>query len=415
MRRVLIPVVIGVLVFAALRFSTESSKSILEERADSTGFAFIEVADTLSRGSSLYASMIDCGLAVDQATKIIQALSSKFDHRTCKPGEHYVALVDSNGLVQSFIYHKRGGVIYKVEADSTGYVVTRSEIPTIPVTRRLEGEITTSLWDAIVAQGESPEIALKLADVFAWEIDFLTDPRVGDRFSIIFEEIWRGDEKAGIGNILAALYINDGKEHIAIGFPDQDGKMRYYDEAGNSVERVFLRSPLNYRRISSYFSGRRFHPILKVYRPHYGIDYAAPVGTPVVSIGDGRVVFAGWNGGFGRYVEIKHNAVYTSCYGHLSRIERGIRPGAHVKQGQVIGYVGATGLATGPHLDFRIKKFGSYVNPLSIEHPRAEPVAQERMEEFLALESKMVAALRSSLSVASAPDTSQQGVEGQIQ
>lgn len=407
MRKLLAPLVMVILTVAILRLSSDVSQAIFEETTASKLCSLVEVADTLSKGSSLYASMLDCGLAADQVVKIVQALSSRFDHRSCKPGDYYVALVDSNGLVQSFTYHRKSGVIYKVEADSGGYVVTRSEMPTIPVTRRLEGEIRTSLWDAIVGRGESPELALKLADVFAWEIDFLTDPRVGDTFTIIFEEIWRGDERVGIGNILAAMYVNEGKEHIAIGFPDQDGKMRYYDQAGNSVERVFLRSPLNYRRISSYFSRSRFHPILKTYRPHYGIDYAAPAGTPVVSIGDGRVVWAGWNGGFGRYVEIRHNGVYTSCYGHLSRIEKGVVLGARVKQGQVIGYVGSTGLATGPHLDFRIKRLGTYVNPLSIEHPRAEPVSGERMEEFLELQTKMVSALHSSVWVASAQSDSQ--------
>jgi murein DD-endopeptidase MepM/ murein hydrolase activator NlpD len=160
--------------------------------------------------------------------------------------------------------------------------------------------------------------------------------------------------------------------------------MEYYDCDGNSVRRVFLKSPLNYRRISSYFSNRRFHPILKTYRPHHGVDYAAPTGTPVVSIGDGRVTKAGWNGGMGNYVEIRHNNIYTSCYGHLSRYGRGVRGGVRVKQGQIIGYVGSTGLSTGPHLDFRVKKYGSYVNPLTIDYPRGEPVGEERKEAFFA-------------------------------
>jgi murein DD-endopeptidase MepM/ murein hydrolase activator NlpD len=157
---------------------------------------------------------------------------------------------------------------------------------------------------------------------------------------------------------------------------------------------VFLKSPLNYRRISSYFSHRRFHPILRVYRPHYGVDYAAPTGTPIVSIGDGRVIHAGWKGGLGKYVEISHNNVYRSCYGHLSRYGRGIRKGARVSQGQVIGYVGSTGLSTGPHLDFRIKKFGSYVNPLRIEYPRVEPVSDDRRPEFITIRDKLLKALR---------------------
>jgi len=170
--------------------------------------------------------------------------------------------------------------------------------------------------------------------------------------------------------------------------------MQYYDAEGNSLQRVFLKSPLNYRRISSYFSRRRFHPILKIYRPHYGVDYAAPTGTPVVTIGDGRVVYAGWKGGLGRYVEIRHNNVYTSCYGHLSRFAKGIRRGARVRQGQVIGYVGATGLATGPHLDFRVKRFGSYVNPLTVDYPRAEPLPEDKKDEFFARRDSILQGLK---------------------
>jgi murein DD-endopeptidase MepM/ murein hydrolase activator NlpD len=158
---------------------------------------------------------------------------------------------------------------------------------------------------------------------------------------------------------------------------------------------VFLKSPLNYRRISSYFSNSRYHPILKIRRPHHGIDYAAPTGTPVVSIGDGRVTRAGWNGGFGKYVEIRHNNVYTTCYGHLSGYGKGVRKGARVRQGQVIGYVGSTGLSTGPHLDFRVKKFGSYVNPLRMDYPKGEPVAEERREDYFKARDEIMKGLKS--------------------
>ena len=294
----------------------------------------------------------------------------------------------------SLCYHKGLREIYSVSKDSSGYAVTRDEIPVTVVTRRVEGELRTSLWDACLDTGEDPQIALKLSDVLGWDVDFVTDPRRGDTFTIIFEELYCDGAKIGLGNVVGAVYVNEGREHFAIGFEEPDGTMEYYDLDGNSVRRVFLKSPLNYRRISSYFSNRRFHPILKIYRPHYGIDYAAPTGTPVVTIGDGRVTKAGWNGGFGNYVEIHHNSMYTSCYGHLSKYGRGIKRGAHVSQGQVIGYVGATGLATGPHLDFRVKKYGSYVNPLAIDYPRGEPVGEERKEAFFARRDLVLKGLR---------------------
>jgi murein DD-endopeptidase MepM/ murein hydrolase activator NlpD len=206
----------------------------------------------------------------------------------------------------------------------------------------------------------------------------------------------------GIGDVIGTRYVNRDKEYLAFGFRDEDGKMEYYDYDGNSVRRVFLKSPLNFRRISSYFSNRRFHPILKVYRPHLGIDYAAPTGTPIVSIGDGRVAYVGWKGGFGKYVEIRHNNVYTTCYGHLSRYGKGVRKGARVSQGQVIGYVGATGLATGPHLDFRVKKFGSYVNPLRIEYPKGDPIREDAKMEYFAARDVVLKGLRNG-EVAAAP------------
>jgi len=341
--------------------------------------------DTLSLGESLYTSLISVGLNASHVIRVLDVLGEEVNLRSCKPGDSYTAEVDQDGSISSLCYKKGLTEIYRVHSDSMGYVVTKDEIPLIAVTRRVEGTIETSLWEAFLAIDEDPEIALKLADILGWEIDFVTDPRRGDTFVIIFEEMFCQDRRLGIGDVIGARYVNEGEEYLAFGFADEDGRMEYFDFDGNSVRRVFLKSPLNYRRISSYFSNRRFHPILRIYRPHHGIDYAAPTGTPVVSIGDGRVAYAGWKGGFGRYVEIRHNNVYTSCYGHLSRYGRGVRKGARVVQGQVIGYVGSTGLSTGPHLDFRVKKFGSYVNPLRIDYPKGEPVAEDRKEDFFAV------------------------------
>lgn len=342
------------------------------------------VTDTLMAGESLYASMVTKGISAPKALEVLRALSSELDPRSCKPGDSYAACIDSAGSIKLFSFQRGLTETYVAELDSAGYRILKKHKSLTYLTRRISGTISTSLWEAFLEIGEDPEVALKLADVFAWEIDFLTDPRQGDTFVIIFDEIYCDGRRIGTGDILGARYVNRGHEYLAFGFPGEDGKMEYFDESGNSLERVFLKSPLNYRRITSYFSRRRFHPILKIYRPHYGVDYAAPTGTPVVSIGDGRVVYAGWKGGFGRYIEIRHNNVYSTSYGHLSRFARGIHKGVRVKQGQVIGYVGATGLATGPHLDFRVKRFGSYVNPLTVDYPRAKPLPEEKRDEFFA-------------------------------
>jgi murein DD-endopeptidase MepM/ murein hydrolase activator NlpD len=342
------------------------------------------VEDTLSSGQSLYTSLVGSGVDASRAIEVLDVLGGSVNLRSCKPGDSYTAEMSSDGAIVSLCYRRGLREIYRVSLDSLGYDVAADTIPLTVFTRRIEGVLKTCLWEACLEAGEDPQIALKLSDVLGWEIDFVTDPRAGDTFTMIYEELYCDGRKVGLGDVLGAVYVNEGEEHIAIGFAEPDGTMEYYDCEGNSVRRVFLKSPLNYRRISSYFSNRRFHPILKIYRPHYGVDYAAPTGTPVVTIGDGRVTRAGWNGGFGNYVEIRHNNIYTSCYGHLSKYGRGIRGGARVRQGQIIGYVGATGLATGPHLDFRVKKYGSYVNPLAIDYPRGEPVGEERKEAFFA-------------------------------
>jgi murein DD-endopeptidase MepM/ murein hydrolase activator NlpD len=226
------------------------------------------------------------------------------------------------------------------------------------------------------------EIAYMLSEIFAWQIDFSTDLRKGDYFRAIVEEYRGRDEKIKINTILAAEFYNNGKLYQAFRYADPDGRVDYYDGTGTSVRRKFLKSPLKYKRISSRFSRRRLHPILKIYRPHLGVDYAAPSGTPVVSVGDGEVVLAGWKGGFGNCVKVRHNGIYQTLYGHLRGFARGIRRGKRVKQGQVIGYVGSTGLSTGPHLDFRLTVRGKYVNPLTINLPAADPVKKAYRDEF---------------------------------
>jgi murein DD-endopeptidase MepM/ murein hydrolase activator NlpD len=366
---------------------------------------FAVVEDTLSSGQSLYTSLVGGGIDASRAVEVLDVLGETVNLRSCKPGDSYTAEISEDGVVVALCYRRGLRELYHVRMDSSGYKVAADTVPVTVITKRVEGVLETCLWEACLEAGEDPQIALKLSDVLGWEIDFVTDPRKGDTFTMIYEELYCEGRKIGLGNVIGAVYTNEGDEHVAIGFAEPDGTMEYYDCEGNSVRRVFLKSPLNYRRISSYFSHRRFHPILKTYRPHYGVDYAAPTGTPVVSIGDGRVTRAGWNGGMGNYVEIRHNNIYSSCYGHLSKYGRGVRGGVRVKQGQVIGYVGSTGLSTGPHLDFRVKKYGSYVNPLTIDYPRGEPVGEERKEAFFARRDLVLKGLKSrELAAVESPD-----------
>lgn len=339
---------------------------------------------TVDRGVSLFDDLVAGGVDPGETEKLISALSDSdlLDMRRLKPGERYEVLTNEGGEVTSFEYVR--GVTERITAVKTDgdFSCELVKTPLDKRIKRIEGTVNSSLWESMVGAGTSPEVVLKLADVFAWEIDFLTDPRDGDSYALVVEEFCLDGKVLEHGDILAAVYRGRSRSWTAIGFIGEDGVRRYYAPDGRSVKRTFLKSPLNYRRISSYFTHRRFHPILKRYRPHLGVDYAAATGTPVVSIGDGVVVKVGWNGGFGNYVEVRHNSVYSTCYGHLSKYGRGIRRGVRVKQNQIIGYVGSTGLSTGPHLDFRVKKHGNYVNPLRVESPRAEPVAEAEMARF---------------------------------
>ncbi|HVP57939.1 MAG TPA: M23 family metallopeptidase [bacterium] len=384
------------LVALAILLLSRPQKPILDQEPPPPAAQVTEVSvqDTLSRGESLYASLLSKGISGSKALNLLSALGQRLNLRSCGTGDSYEASIDETGTIVSMLYHKGFKQLFRVHADSVGagYVVSQGVVEPVGVTRRIEGKLTSCLWDAFTSIGEDPTIALKLADVFAWELDFVTDPRVGDTFTIVFDELRYPSGQVEIGDVLCARYVNDGKEHRVFRFEDEPGKPGYYDYDGSSARRVFLKSPLSYRRISSFFSGARLDPILKVYRPHYGVDYAAPMGTPVVSIGDGRVVMAGWNDGFGRYVEIRHNGMYASCYGHLSGFGDGVRSGSMVSQGQVIGYVGSTGMSTGPHLDFRIKKYGSYVNPLTLDCPRAEPVSDAHKAAFIELRDTLIKA-----------------------
>jgi murein DD-endopeptidase MepM/ murein hydrolase activator NlpD len=262
-----------------------------------------------------------------------------------------------------------------------------SEILTIPSsteTAGVSGEIRGSLFESVIDAGEKPELAMRLAEIFGWDLDFYTDPRPGDTFRIVVEKKkFANGETASYGRILVAEYNNAGRSYRAVLFHDVSGRPAYFTPDGKSMKKAFLHSPLKFAAvISSHYSTHRFHPILKAYRPHLGIDYAAPVGTPVQTIGEGRVAFAGPKGGAGNLIEVQHTNGYTTYYMHLSRVL--VRTGQHVEQGQRIGLVGMTGLATGPHLDFRIQKQGQFLNFERLGLPTADPVSRRDWNEFAA-------------------------------
>ena len=272
-----------------------------------------------------------------------------------------------------------------ITRDAEGFVSRKVVLPITKKTGSLYINITENLSSAMPStHKEYHKLALKLSDIYAWDIDFSSDIRSGDSVKVIVEELWVGEVFKGYGDILAAEFVNNGKIHEAYRY-ETDGYVDYYDSQGKSLRKALLRSPLKFKYISSRFSKRRYHPILRINRPHLGVDYAAPTGTPVSSAGSGTVQFTGYKGQNGRMVKIKHRGGYTTYYGHLSKIPKKIRKGVKVSQGDIIGYVGSTGLSTGPHLDYRIKFNGRFVDPMKIKLPRGTSVPKKRMAEFRAI------------------------------
>lgn len=296
-----------------------------------------------------------------------------FDVRRMRAGNNYTILCTNDTLqsVQYFVY----------EDTPTSYVVfdLRDSVHMHKGEKEIEirtqttaGVIETSLWNAMVASETNPNLANDLSEIYAWTIDFFGIQK-GDSYKVVYDELYVEDERIGIGKVHAALFNHAGHDYYSFYYV-QDSTGDYFDDEANSMRRTFLKAPLHFKRISSRFSNSRLHPILKVRRPHHGVDYAAAYGTPVVAIGDGVVTYAARKGANGNLVKIKHNGTYTTAYLHLSKFGKGIKTGAHVKQGDVIGYVGSTGRSTGPHLDFRFYRNGQAIDPLKVKSPPANPV-----------------------------------------
>jgi len=260
-------------------------------------------------------------------------------------------------------------------------------------TRTVRGGIESSLFEAVAASGADDQTALALADIFGWDIDFVLDVRPGDTFVITYDEIWRDGAYLHDGPIEAAEFVNQGREYRAVRYTDAEGHAQYYTPDGRSLHRPFLRTPVEFTRVSSRFNSARLHPILNVIRAHHGVDYAAPIGTPVHAAGDGRIRFAGVLGGYGNMVEIEHSRSITTVYAHLARFAHGIHAGAQVTQGEVIAYVGMTGLATGPHLHYEYRVNGVFRNPQTIALPSAAPIDARYRADFLQHSTPLLASL----------------------
>jgi murein DD-endopeptidase MepM/ murein hydrolase activator NlpD len=289
-----------------------------------------------------------------------------------------------DGTLKQFLYEVDPEKNLKVYLTQEGY---RAALEPIGLETRLQlvaGTIQGSLFRTINELNEGDQLALELAEIFSWDFDFNSELRQSDHFKVAVEKKYLNGQFLKYGKILAAEFSNRGRLYSAFYFSDQEGYSGYYNAAGQSLKRSLLKAPIKFSRITSVFTRKRFHPLLNEYRPHMGVDYAAQTGTPVYAAGNGRVEFAGWRGGLGRSIELSHQGGLSSMYGHLSRFATGVYVSAQVKQGQVIGYVGATGLATGPHLDYRILRNGKFVNPVSLRSEPSVPIKSEYQAEFQA-------------------------------
>ncbi len=324
--------------------------------------------------------------------RLVEAARPVYDLARVSVGRPFALALGPDGLLRAFTYRIDELQMLRVIRQGEGLeaeLLTRAYETQVAV---IEGEIESSLFATIAAIGEHDQLAFDLSEIFAWDIDFNTEIQRGDSFRVAVEKLSLDGRFVRYGRILAATFHRGERTLRAVRYEGSQGA-GYYDLEGTPLRKAFLRSPLRFTRISSRFSRRRLHPILKVRRPHLGIDYAAPRGTPVLAASDGVVIAAGSSGGYGRTVRLRHANGYRTLYGHLSRIS--VRKGQRVSQGQKIGAVGSTGLSTGPHLDYRMSLNGKYVDPLRIQLPPAEPIPEEELAAFEVARARHLAILES--------------------
>lgn len=356
--------------------------------------SFIVEEGTVKNNQYLSQILNGKGVGLGKVDQIVRNSAAIFDVRKIKSGNKFTFFLSPDSVREAryFVYENSATEYFVYELFDSLSVYKGEKA----VTKRIctvSGVISSSLWNTMRDNGIDPMLALLLEDIYQWTIDFFAIQK-NDRFRVIYEELFVDSVSVGLGEVYAVQFDHYGQENYAFRF-FQDNRFDYFDDEGQSLRKAFLKAPLKFSRISSRFSNSRLHPVLRIRRPHHGVDYAAPKGTPVMSIGDGTVIERAYQaGGGGNYVKIKHNSVYSTVYMHLSGFGKGIVQGVRVKQGQVIGFVGSTGLSTGPHLDFRVFRNGSPVDPLKVEAPPVEPVKQENLTGFQMLRDSMMLELQ---------------------
>lgn len=350
---------------------------------------FIVTYDTIKPKETLAEVLFGFGFSAQQIHDLTQCPDSIFDERKIRPGQACAMLYNPDNTARYFVYETspKSYVTFDI---ANKFQATRCEKPTSWRTSEVAGRVNSSLWVAMEQSGASPQLAVLMSHIFGWSIDFF-GIQSGDEFRLVYSREYVEETPLNNYRIDAASFCASGNTVYAIPFTQGGEGELFYNIDGNSLEGAFLKAPLDFYRISSKFSNSRYHPVLKRYRAHHGVDYAAPTGTPVYAIGSGKVIKKGYqaNGG-GNYIKIRHNSTYTTTYMHLSKFAKGLKEGDFVKQKQIIGYVGSTGLSTGPHLDFRVHENGKPVNPLTIKSQPKMPISEANREAFTAVKDSLV-------------------------
>lgn len=352
-----------------------------------------DYAGIVGRNTSFFDLMRQCGLDPPSIKWIETAVRNVYDFRRIYPGQHYEVYAADDGSIEKMKFSVSDESYIHIDIKDGEISAEKKDYDFTTNLNIASGVITSSLYEALDKSGTPSDVGDALVGIFSWDIDFHHDIQKGDYFRMIYEEKVRFDGLKKAGRIMAAELFAEGKSHYAFLFPNDEGKPDYFDETGKSLRKQLLKAPLPFTRISSGFSHRRFHPVLHHYAPHLGVDYAAPWGTPVMAAGDGTVLVTARTYANGNYIKIRHFNEYVTYYLHLSRFARGVFPGAHVSQGQVIGYVGMTGIATGPHLDYRVTKNDAFVNPRTLSLPPANPITRANIAAFIDLRDRHLARL----------------------
>jgi murein DD-endopeptidase MepM/ murein hydrolase activator NlpD len=340
------------------------------------------IAGVIAKGDTA-AALLERWMPTNRVYAMLEASRKAHSLANIREGQPYMLVRDAaTGDVERFEYEADSNRRLVILADGERFDAKLEDIAYDIRLALVQGSIANNFFLAMGDAGEEPALAMNVADIFAWEINFIKDVRVGDSFSVLVEKRWRDGAFSDYGRVLAASFTNQGARYEAFRFADGAGVYRYFNAKGESLEKTLLKAPLPFSRVTSGYTMKRFHPVYRVNRPHQGVDYGAPAGTPIKAVGSGVVTSMGWNGGYGRQVIVRHSGSLESLYSHMSRYAKNIKGGARVRQGQVIGYVGSSGVATGPHLDFRLRQNGVFINPAKAVNPRIHDLEKKHLPAF---------------------------------